>query len=146
MSPRSRSDETPVPGTLTRKQVLDALRRGTSLSGQDLRMLDLGGTNFDGLDLSLTKFGEAQLEGCSFRNTTLTGASFWHANLRNAVFDGSLLDDTDFDFADLDGCTFRAARLKRIIVPHGRASLLKIQESVRSGRPVYLDGSSDGAA
>ena len=74
-----------APGTLSRKQVQDAIRRRTSLQNADIRGLDLSGLNFDGMNLSLAKLAEANLTSCSFRGANLSGASMWCANLQDAV-------------------------------------------------------------
>ena len=97
-------------GTLTRKQVQDAIRRGNSLVGADLRGVDLNGISFDNVDLTRAKLADTNLTRCSFNGANLTHASMWHANLKDACLDQATLEGTDLDFANLDGCTVKAAR------------------------------------
>ena len=70
----------PTPENMSRKQILDAIRRGASLESVDLRGVDLSGISFDNLDMRDAKLAEANCTRCSFRNANLTGASLWHAN------------------------------------------------------------------
>ena len=75
---RRRSDQddySTAMGTLTRKQVQDAIRRGNSLSGVDLRGVDLNGISFNNTDLSSAKLAEANLTRCTFAGADLSNAS-----------------------------------------------------------------------
>lgn len=125
--------------TLTRKQVLDLLRRGESFEECDLRSIDLAGVNFDGVNLMNAKFGEANCAKASFRGANLTGASFWNANLREATLDGANLEEADFDYCNLDGVSFRDAKIKKAIFPYKRLSVEAIQRSVRTGERVKME-------
>jgi uncharacterized protein YjbI with pentapeptide repeats len=134
---RRREDDL-APTSMTRKQVMDALRKGRSLVEADLRGADLTGLNFDGRDLSFTKLADADLSGCTFKGARLEGASMWHANLQGAVMDEAVLDFADLDCANIDGCRFRGARIKKTIFPNPRESLDQIESSIRTGQAIRL--------
>lgn len=127
-----------VPGTLTRKQVQDALRRGHHLTGADLRRVNLSGLNFDGVDLKDCKMAEADLSRSTFRKADLSGASLWKANLKDAVLDGATLDDADLDFSNLDGCSLRGARIRKAIFPLHTLSLEDVHNAIRSGQRLRM--------
>ncbi len=135
------NDDNRTSTSLTRKQVLDRLRRGESLTHQDMRGLDLYGICFDDTDLSYAKMADANLAKATFRRANLTGASLWHADLRDTLFEEANLEDTDFDMALLDGARFKAARLRRTLFPFERLPLEDVKESVRTGRRVFMDSS-----
>ncbi len=125
--------------TLTRKQVLDMLRRGESLEDADLRGLDLSGVTFDGANLTNAKLGETNLQRASFKGSTLVGASFWNANLREASLEGANLEEADFDYCNLDGVTFKDAKVKKAIFPVKRLPVEHVQRSVRTGERVRME-------
>ncbi len=125
--------------TLTRKQVVDMIRRGESLEEVDLRGVDLSAVAFDGLNLRNAKLGDCNLHKASFKNADLTGASFWNANVREATFDGANLEEADFDYANLDGVCFRGAKIRKAIFPFRRLPLESIQRSVRTGQRVRME-------
>ncbi len=135
---RRKSEDDLAPQSMSRKQVLDALRRGRSLIDADLRGTNLSGINFDGVDLAYTKLADSDLSQCSFVGANLSGASMWHANLKNCAFDRSILDFADLDEANIDGCTFRGARIKKTIFPNARLAISMIEESIVAGTPVVL--------
>lgn len=135
---RTRPDDEFTPQSLSRKQVLDALRKGRPLGGADLRGTDLSGISFDGVDMEGTKLADADLSGCSFKGTNLQGASMWAAKLRNVSFDEANLDLADLDCADIDACTFLGARIRKTIFPNQRECIDMIEESVRTGSPVSV--------
>jgi uncharacterized protein YjbI with pentapeptide repeats len=124
-----------VPGTLTRKQVQDALRRGNSLAGADLRRVNLSGLCFGNVDLGGCKMAEADLSRATFRKANLSGASLWRANLKDAILDGATLDDADLDFSNLDGCTIRGARIRKTIFP---VEMDEVRQAVRSGHRLRM--------
>lgn len=140
---RRKTEDDLAPQSMSRKQVLDALRRGRSLIDADLRGTDLSGINFDGVDLAYTKLADADLSQCSFIGANLSSASMWHANLKNCTFDSSILDFADLDEANIDGCTFRGARIKKTIFPNARMALSMIEESIDTGAPVVLAREAD---
>ena len=117
-------------GTLTRKQVQDAIRRGNSLVGADLRG--------DNVDLTRAKLADTNLSRCSFNGANLTHASMWHANLKDACLDQATLEGTDLDFANLDGCTVKGARVKKAIFPLNRISLDEILDAVKTGQRLRM--------
>ncbi len=125
--------------TLTRKQVVDMVRRGDSLEDADLRGLDLSAVCFDGAGLRQAKFGDSNLQRASFRGADLSGASFWNANLREAVLDGANLEEADFDYCNLDGASFRDAKIRKAIFPFKRLPLEMIQRSIRTGQRVRME-------
>ena len=125
-------------GTLTRKQVQDAIRRGNSLVGADLRGVDPNGISFDNVDLTRAKLADTNLTRCSFNGANLTHASMWHANLKDACLDEATLEGTDFDFANLDGCTVKGARVKKAIFPLNRISLDEILDAVKTGQRLRM--------
>ena len=125
-------------GTLTRKQVQDAIRRGTSLVGADLRGVDLNGISFDNVDLTRAKLADTNLSRCTFHGANLSHASFWHANLKDASLDQATLEGTDFDFANLDGCTVKGARVKKAIFPLNRITMDEILDAVRTGQRLRM--------
>ncbi len=127
------------PKTLSKRQILDTLNRGESLSGADMRSLDLSGVCFDGADLSYAKLANCNLARATFRGANLSGTSLWHADCKDAVFDEALLEESDFDFTNLDGSTFRAARVKKTIFPNLQATLAEVRNSVRTGKKIRLD-------
>lgn len=124
---------------LTRKQVIEMIRRKEPFEDADLRGCDVVGLAFEHIDLSRAKFAEANLSRCSFRGSTLIGASFFGANLKDASLEDANLEDADFDYANLDGVTFRNAKIKKAIFPLRRIGLDEIRESVRSGKRVRME-------
>jgi uncharacterized protein YjbI with pentapeptide repeats len=124
---------------LTRKQVLEMIRRKEGFEEADLRGCDLVGIAFDGANLARAKFAEANLSRCSFKGATLVGASFFGANLKDVSLEESNLEDADFDYANLDGVTFRGAKIRKAIFPLRRIPLKEIQESVRTGKRVQME-------
>lgn len=124
---------------LTRKQVIEMIRRKETLEEADLRGCDLVGISFDGVSLKFAKFAEANLSRCSFRQSDLEGASFFGANLKDASLEGANLEDADFDYANLDGVTFLNAKTKKAIFPLRRLPLEAIRESVRTGKRVHME-------
>lgn len=123
---------------LTRKQVVDLLRRGQSLEKVDVRGLDLSGLNFDGVNLRWTKLADANLQRCSFKGADLSNASMWHANLKDASFEQAVLDFADLDCANLDGATFLGARIKKTIFPFQLLPIEVVEQSVRTGVRVRM--------
>ncbi|MFN7145998.1 MAG: pentapeptide repeat-containing protein [Myxococcota bacterium] len=124
---------------LTRKQVLEMIRKKESFEEADLRGCDLAGVAFDNANLARAKFAEANLARCSFKGATLVGASFFGANLKDASLEEANLEDADFDYANLDGVTFRGAKVRKAIFPLRRVPLKDIQESVRTGKRVQME-------
>lgn len=124
---------------LTRKQVVEMLRRHESLAEADLRGADLSGVCFDGARLVNAKFADANLSKATFRNATLVGASFFGANLKDAVLDGADLEESDFDYAYLDGVTLKGAKTRKAIFPRKRISPDTIREAVRSGSRLEME-------
>jgi uncharacterized protein YjbI with pentapeptide repeats len=139
---RGFGDESSSPVSMTKKQVLDRLRRGESFVEADLRGLDLSGTSFDGVDLSYAKLADCVLCRCSFRDADLRGASLWQADLRDANFTSANLDDADLDMANLDGVVLFKAKVRRTIFPLERLPMDRIQDSIRSGRRMMMDKES----
>lgn len=146
--PRKTGKTTPAAGerddfeevrSLSRKQVVEMLRRGESFEEADLRSADLVGVSFDGVNLSNAKFADANLQRASFRGANLTGASFWNANLREASFEGARLEETDFDYANLDSVNFKDAKIRKATFPTKRLPLDMIQRSVRTGQRVKME-------
>lgn len=125
-------------GTLTRKQVQDAIRRGNSLVGADIRGVDLNGISFENVDLTRAKLAESNLTQCSFVGANLSHASMWHANLKDACLDKATLEGTDLDFANLDGCTLKGAWVKKAIFPLARISMDEILDAVKSGQRLRM--------
>jgi uncharacterized protein YjbI with pentapeptide repeats len=132
-------DESSAPVSLTKKQVLDRLRRGETLAEADLRGLDLTSSSFDGVDLSYAKMAECTLVRCTFRGANLSGASLWQADLRDANFTNANLDDADLDMANLEGAILYKAKIRRTLFPMDRLSMERIQDSIRSGRRLVMD-------
>lgn len=124
---------------LTRKQVIEMIRKKENLEEADLRGCDLVGLAFDGVNLKNAKFGEANLARCSFKSSNLQGASFFGANLKDASLELANLEDADFDYANLDGVTFLNATTKKAIFPIRRLPLEDIRESVRTGKRVHME-------
>jgi uncharacterized protein YjbI with pentapeptide repeats len=124
---------------LTRKQVLEMIRKKESFEEADLRGCDLGGIAFDNANLARAKFAESNLSRCTFKNASLVGASFFGANLKDASLEEANIEDADFDYANLDGVTFRGAKVRKAIFPLRRVSLKDIQESVRTGKRVQME-------
>src|SRR6185436_5291243 len=129
----------PPPENMSRKQILDAIRRGASLEGVDLRGVDLSGIAFDNLDMRDAKLAEANCTRCSFRNSNLAGASMWHANLKDAILDGANLENADLDFANLDGVSLKGAKIKKTIFPLKGEKIEQIREAAKSGRKLRMD-------
>jgi len=135
----SPGEESSSPVALTKKQVLDRLRRSESLVESDLRGLDLSGTSFDGCDLSYVKMAECHLSRCTFRGANLSGASMWQADLRDVNFTNANLDDADMDMANLDGAILYKAKIRRTLFPLERLPMDRIMDSIRSGRRLVMD-------
>ncbi len=124
--------------TMTRKQVLEHLRRKQPLEQGDMRGLDLSGISFDGVNLRDAKMAGANLTSCSFRSADLSGASLWQSDLQGATLDGANLEGADLDMANLDGCSFLGARLRKTILPDDDPVPSQVLDSVRSGRRVSM--------
>ncbi len=127
------------PRTLTKKQLTDALNRGESLIGCDMRGGDFSGVCFDRADLTGAKLAECNLSRATFRDCTMVAASLWHSDCRDAVFDRANLEEADLDFANIDGCTFHNAKVKKAIFSFHRVTLESIMESVRTGGMVRME-------
>lgn len=127
------------PRSLTKKQIIEILSRGESLSDIDIRGIDLSGTNFDNADLTYAKLAECNLSRATFRNANLTNASLWHAECKDAIFDGANLEEADLDYSNLDGCSFRNAKIRKAIFPFSKLPLEEIQASVKTGKKVRMD-------
>jgi uncharacterized protein YjbI with pentapeptide repeats len=125
--------------SLSRKQVVEMIRKKDSLEEADLRGCDLTGVAFDGCNLARAKFAEANLSRCSFRGCNLVGGSFFGANLKDASLEEANLEEADFDYANLDGVSLRGAKVRKAIFPLRRVPLKDIQESVRSGRRLQME-------
>ncbi len=125
--------------SLSRKQVMDMLKRGDSFEEADLRGADLSGVNFEGVNLINAKFAEANLQRAVFRNANLTGASFWNANLREASLECAQLEEADFEYSNLDGVNFKDAKIRKATWPLKRLPLETIQRSVRTGQRVKME-------
>jgi uncharacterized protein YjbI with pentapeptide repeats len=141
-APNATGEESSSPVSLTKKQVMDRLRRGESLIESDLRGLDLSAMSFDGVDLSYAKMAECTLARCTFRGANLSGASLWQADLRDANFTNANLDDADMDMANLDGAILYKAKIRRTLFPVDRLTAERIQDSIRSGRRLVMDKDS----
>ncbi|MFZ5479684.1 MAG: pentapeptide repeat-containing protein [Myxococcota bacterium] len=124
---------------LTRKQVVEMVRKRESMEDADLRGCDLVGISFDGANLQRAKFAEANLSRCSFRGANLECASFFGANLKDASLEEANLEDADFDYANLDGVSLKGAKVKKAIFPLRRIPLDDIRESVRSGKRLHME-------
>lgn len=124
---------------LSRKQVVEVLRRRESLAEADLRGADLSGVSFDGANLVNAKFADANLAKATFRNANMVGASFFGANLKDAVLDGADLEEADFDYAFLDGVTLRGAKTRKAIFPRKRVSPDDVREAVRTGKRLEME-------
>ncbi len=124
---------------LTRKQVLDMIKRKESLVEADLRGCDLSAIAFDGVDLSYAKFAESNLSRSTFRGSTLIGASFFSANLKDASFEEANLEEADFDYANLDGVTLRGAQVRKAMFPYRRVSAEAVREAVRTGKRLTME-------
>ncbi|MDP2308108.1 MAG: pentapeptide repeat-containing protein [Pseudomonadota bacterium] len=124
---------------LTRKQVLEMIRRKEGFEEADLRGCDLVGIAFDNANLARAKFAEANLSRCTFKGANLVGASFFGANLKDCSLEEANIEDADFDYANLDGVTFRGAKIRKAIFPIRRVPLKDIQESVRTGKRVQME-------
>lgn len=137
--PAAERDDFDEVRTLTRKQVMDMIRRAETFEEADLRGVDLSGLSFDGMKLRNAKFGDCNLQRASFRGADLAGASFWNANLREATLDGADLEEADFDYCNLDGVSFKDAKIRKAIFPFRRLPLEAIQRSVRTGQRVRME-------
>jgi uncharacterized protein YjbI with pentapeptide repeats len=127
---------------LSRKQVVDMIRRKETLVEADLRGCDLAGVSFEGVDLSYAKFAESNLSKCNFNRADLTGASLFGANLKDATFEEANLEETDFDYANLDGVVLRGAKVRKTLFPYRRVSQEAVRESVRSGKKLVMEASA----
>ena len=126
---------------LTRKQVVEMIRKRESFVEADFRGCDLAGMSFDGLDLTNAKFAEANLSRCSFKGANLSGASFFGASLKEASLEEATLEAADFDYANLDGVTFKGARFRKAIFPYKRLPMEQIRASIQGGQRVRMDAS-----
>jgi len=124
---------------LTRKHVLEMIKRKESLAEGDFRGSDLSGICFDGLNLSEAKFAEANLSRSTFKGANLSGASLFGANLQDASLEEAILDQADFDYANLDGACLRGAKLRRTVFPNRRVSPEAVREAVRTGKKLTMD-------
>ena len=124
---------------LTRKQVLDMIKRKESLVEADLRGCDLSAIDFDGVDLSYAKFAESNLSRSAFRGANLTGASFFGSNLKDANFEDANLEEADFDYANLDGVVLKGAKVRKAMFPYRRVSAESVRESVRTGKRLTME-------
>ncbi len=127
---------------LSRKQVLEVVRKKDSLDEADLRGTDLSGICFDGMSLAFAKFGEANLSRSSFKGADLRGASFFSANLKDVCLDGANLEDADLDYAQLDGVTLHNAKIRKALFPTKRLSLADVRASVATGVRLRMDAYS----
>lgn len=124
---------------LTRKQVLEMIKRKESLVEGDFRGCDLSGICFDGVDLTEAKFAEANLSRSTFKGANLTGASLFGANLKDASFEEANLDQADFDYANLDGVSLRGAKIRKTVFPYRRVSADTIRDAIRTGKKLAMD-------
>lgn len=124
---------------LTRKQVIEMIRKKEDMEEADLRGCDLVGLSFEGVSLKFAKFTEANLARCSFKGADLEGAVFFGANLKDGSLEEANLEEADFDYANLDGVTFLNAKIKKTVFPLRRLPLDTIKESVRTGKRVHME-------
>ncbi len=129
---------------LTRKQVVEMIRRRDSLAEADLRGADMSLLCFDGLDLSYAKFAEANLLRSTFRGSNLTGASFFSANLKEVCLDGANLEEADLDYANLDGVTLHNAKVRKAIFPSKKLSATDVRNAVATGARLRMEPFAPG--
>lgn len=124
---------------LTRKQVMEMLRRKESFEEADLRGCDLAGLNFEGVKLDRAKLAEANLSRCNFNRSSLRGTSFFAASLKDATLEEADLEEADFDYAWLDGVSLRGAKVRKAAFPYKKLSIDDVQESVRTGKKLRME-------
>jgi len=82
-----------------------------SLAAADLRAIDFGGCNLQGVCATKADFRGADLRGADLSDADLTGACLESANLRGARLCRTRLSGTSLQGADLRGADFRARDL-----------------------------------
>ncbi len=129
---------------LSRKQVMEMVRKKDSFEDADLRGADLSGLCFDGLNLTQAKFAEANLMRSTFRGANLTGTSFFGANLRDVCLDNANLEEADLDYANLDGATLHNAKIRKALFPTRKLTLAEIRVSVATGSRLRMEPFAPG--
>lgn len=84
-----------------RQALEDAVSKGISLRGADLRNATLRGANLDGADLR-----EALLDGADLRDINLSEANLTRASLRDAEMTGACLCESRIIDVDFTGASF----------------------------------------
>jgi uncharacterized protein YjbI with pentapeptide repeats len=122
--------------TFTRKEVLEALAKGQSLAGKDMRKANLSKLDFTGVDCKFANFSYANVKDCVFVRTDLANASFWNASCEGANFTAANLEDADLDYAKLRGAILYQANIRRASLPIETIPRDDIMSSVDKGTPV----------
>lgn len=84
---------------------------GSTMKEIEATLTDLSRSSFRNVNLSGSKFVEANAEGADFSNASLKKVKFQKACLRNAVFANCDLSSVDFKGSDLRGADFSACTL-----------------------------------
>ena len=105
---RWRREHPEIQPDLGRMYLRDAILQGFYIPGDTIMQL-----RFEDIDLSLTNFREAYLDGCIFSQVKFNGAFFYGAHLS-----GLVLRDVDFSGAHLTHAVFENSDLKNVNFNH----------------------------
>lgn len=86
----------------------------SNLSAGDLNNLDMALTDFSFAVLEGANLTEVDLSGATFSVVRLTGADFFHADLPNVTFENSELDRTNLRFANLADAELSYSNMKAV--------------------------------
>jgi uncharacterized protein YjbI with pentapeptide repeats len=117
-------------GKLTRKEVIEKVKRVESLERADLEFVDLSKADLSGADLS-----RANLSGANLSNAVLRGA-----NLSNAVLRGANLSEANLFKANLSNAVLRGTNLSNAALSQANLASATLNDANLTGADLcYAD-------
>ena len=112
--------------------------------GINLKGRDLSNTNLSGLDLSKMDMSGANLRGANLTNTSLEGVDLTDADLTGAILDGAAMRDAELGGANLAGASLFGADLTSAHMPNANFEGADLRDTSMNG-VVLLDANMTDA-